>query len=1592
MQKSNERIQFIADYISAYEEKIKLLNINGLFDTAKLFELFAIEVGSLYFGQKFSNLNIDTYTYPCVDLISEDKQIYIQVSTAKDIPAKIKKTLENIRDSKRVEINTLKNIKFFMLNNDSLDKVRDYKGNNKIGNISFTKANDLITTKDVLQRATSDLDFQIALYELLKKDIESIKDNLSKFKEAIENSKSIGLANIDCKINNEYEIDRSDLISKIKAENHKNISIQGEAGIGKSVLCKNIVEGEENVIYARAERFLEENDINNIWGFNVRKTLEYLNGKPIIFFIDSLEFIADIPTKFEILCVLYEYTKEYSEAKIITSCRTSDKNAFIKIESNYSVYSYEVPELTISEQLEIIEKYDIIKKMSEMNSYTELLKSPFYINLIVSKITNLDNISDENQLREHIWQYIICLDDSDVKKVVESIVFTRAKEFSLGVISTNYNTKIIKNLVSKEILIRNGQSVRLKYDIFEDICFEQYLDNEFNKCKGKYDEFFEQIKTFGRCIYRRYQIWISNKLLAKNNREKFLYELVFSNKMPQEWRKQTEIGLVKSIYCGQFFSEYGQKIIINGMLNEFIKITNLYAFEINKNYFLNGTSYIQLRPSGNGRVSLINLIAENKLYKKDKILRLDLEKICIDYSKLQSYEKQTAEEVCDILEYIIDENITEYGMDKYYKADNIIKGLLEPIYKMAEYSREWIKQFWGKLTYYYKVGNRSEKRLAENIIDDTIKLKHNKLVEYLPTELCNLAEMFWTYSPVEDSDIDIYGFHERDRNKMCYQYGLSEKPEDYEHRLILNNKMNNNFFTILFKKNFWIGLNWTINFVNKAVLDLEKKCEGGLPTYEINFIENKRKKSYLGIPEMWLVTTEENRMPMVISDLIYCLKEELKSIIKNDAVVNKETIKFSENVKKFIYERSNNIALLTIIADIGMEFCDKLPGYALELATNIYIISYDLTRFSLSIKNPFIEMLEKQMLMTMSMPFRLQDRYNKNDIKQYNLLEYVGNSQIYYGEEIKRRCHNILDYLYSIVPNDKENANNYLQIQKMDLRTAQMVKLDDTTIALIPTVTGEAEKRIIQNKKQRQSENSVISLINDCNQKISKNKFELRDCLDSIKLLLEIRGNSITPVKYDKFLVDLIIIALQSKELDNNTREKLSQLWIDGIRSYFSGQCFIFEYRYCQVLFSQIETNVCSSIKEQIKLLILDLILYEGGNGVIIEIARYAKLYLRNNEEFARAIFNTIFKFAEDEMNHQKFNAQYISKYRPEEKIKFIPNTQPKLLGIDSYIEKDSGEKYKSQKDEIIIEYLFSNTKLDLLNFDIDNYDITTLCYAINCGLSLDDNNFAIIVKKIFRSMINVWKITERTHNSHDILGVYQLFEVMDFFQRELVASETKTSIVLDILFTGVDFSIFTRETIEFYLDVFGILLSEYFDSHSDKEKRVNCENIIYSLESKITEIKEERIKVELYKSLILFTNRYGTRGEWSKYPSGYSYQDKQFLNYLFSKYGVFHLREMLDTIYKLNLDKLLPEILLSVRDVFKNISQTNKLYNDIFEETIKEKKRIVLTMITKAFLNFSDTIKQDYDLINAFEEILEILVEMNYEEAATILDEFRVH
>lgn len=85
-----------------------------------------------------------------------------------------------------------------------------------------------------------------------------------------------------------------------------------------------------------------------------------------------------------------------------------------------------------------------------------------------------------------------------------------------------------------------------------------------------------------------------------------------------------------------------------------------------------------------------------------------------------------------------------------------------------------------------------------------------------------------------------------------------------------------------------------------------------------------------------------------------------------------------------------------------------------------------------------------------------------------------------------------------------------------------------------------------------------------------------------------------------------------------------------------------------------------------------------------------------------------------------------------------------------------------------------------------------------------------------------------------------------------------------------------------------------------------------------------------------------------------------------------------------------------------KDYSGENRIGNIDFEAfTSKEffsntdyedVKYLINRLIVLCFVNFNDEIKQDEDLTKSYEIILEILTELNSEEAAVLLDEFRIH
>ena len=899
MLNSSERMDYIISYLCAYENKIKTANAHGLYDAAKMFELFAENVCGLWFGQPFKNLNTLKTNYPYVDLVSEDCQLFVQVSTSRDILGKIKSTLKRIHSSVNVQSQDIKNVIFFVLNYEDVESVPDLIGDSQVGNIPFTKEENLITIQDIISKAQTDLGFQIHLFELLKTD--DISTNESNLQRALTLWRDVGAEDICCFINDEYQIDRSVLVSKIKEENYRFISIQGSAGAGKSAFCKILLQDEDLVLYARAERFIEETHLEDIWNLDIEKALTYLNSKRVVIYIDALEFISDcLRTKFELLRELYTIAQRHNNAYIITSCRSSEKSAFIKLETALEIHSYIIDDIADEELCLITKRYPVIKRMSEMKEYSALVRIPFYIDLILRKDINPEDISDEADLRDYIWNNVICIKDklvnyhlnfNDVVQTVQSIVFERAKNNVLGVREDKFNSLVLKALISEGVIARE-KYVRLKFDIFEDICFEQYFDDRFQACKGNYRLFFDDIETMGRCVYRRYQIWISNKLFGFQDRDKFIYKLIYTNAIPANWKKQTEIGIVKSRYCNSFFEEQGSHLCETEQLWNFASIVNLYAYEAKITYTGEGEPQLVLYPSGNGRPGIIQIIYDNGVYRKAKGQLPVIIKLLQDYAKQSNIQTEIAAESRAIASYFIDELFKEDSGKKYTHFLQEASPWLAVIYQMPNTAADWLKAFFKRAYECYTSQNKGEAQIAKRLIQWTLENAYHQLVSAFPNELCALFDLFWTYT-----DASQYTPFESGLNHEK-KYGLNQNAESYSYN---HQTVNSNPFLFnLFRTNLFEGLDWAISFINRSIAFYTEAYPREVEEVKIYFVETNSTKSFWGSSQMWSAGTEDYpNLPTLIGDIVFLLTESLVNniscLLSNDSTLGHQ---FAEFVKR----------------------------------------------------------------------------------------------------------------------------------------------------------------------------------------------------------------------------------------------------------------------------------------------------------------------------------------------------------------------------------------------------------------------------------------------------------------------------------------------------------------------------------------------------------------------------------------------------------------------------------------------------------------------------------------------------------------------
>ena len=97
--------------------------------------------------------------------------------------------------------------------------------------------------------------------------------------------------------------------------------------------------------------------------------------------------------------------------------------------------------------------------------------------------------------------------------------------------------------------------------------------------------------------------------------------------------KANRIGIVKSRFCDNYFEEQGSEILEQGMLFDFVKNINLFAFEGELLHIRQESPQMKLSPIGNGRPCIIRLLKNEEIYKKNIIERDDIVKLCLDYAK-----------------------------------------------------------------------------------------------------------------------------------------------------------------------------------------------------------------------------------------------------------------------------------------------------------------------------------------------------------------------------------------------------------------------------------------------------------------------------------------------------------------------------------------------------------------------------------------------------------------------------------------------------------------------------------------------------------------------------------------------------------------------------------------------------------------------------------------------------------------------------------------------------------------------------------------------------------------------------------------------
>lgn len=899
-------IDNISNEVHLLNEIIENHHSQSRYDSSMMLEDLAFDFFKIiYPDEEVINLNKDVqYDFPCADILLKKQNKFIQVTTQADLSQKIKNTYKTLRTTKEPMLKKVNRIYFFVVDDNRCPNLVPY------GKYKFIKSRHLYSLNNFAKLTRKDFGKLKSIGEAINTHYAVIKDYVG----VIDQSKSMSNISIKTTLCDGYAIERNTLFKDIDCDNSNIILVYGESGCGKSAFVKKYLESNEKpFIYVKGPNLnTKDTSLNSVFNCDINSFIPYLY-QDLFVFIDAVEHVELNENGLTILDQLYRLATENKGIKLIITCRKSYLQVIGSYLGDYAFKAVYVPPLDDKELQAIFNRYQFIKRFVDNSNTPHYLKNLRYLNLIISNKDVLLEVKKKNELRNFVWTKLICTSKE------EQVFFIQYAESKISNPLTNFfneniNNKLVSSLLSRDILTNDKDNILFHDDLYEDLCYDNYFNQLFNK-GDDLPSFFDALNKNKFKNSRRYKEWLQTTCDDSDCYQHILLFLLKRASLPvkDHWLDLTIDAILELDNGISFYDNFYNHLLEDeDFLKRCIHITEVNCFLFDK-ALSNIIDFPLLSPIGFSRGELIDFLNNNY---SDKYYD-DLIRICLDYAtQRHSFDIKHKITASSIITKEIDKIFNISDEYEFYDKRDYLKQLLCGIAFMGDYCSDWLTSFLKKIN-----NKRYFSGVSDFVCDFVLSINFSPAAKTHFAELSDLALSNWFFK--DDSYGDSLRTNERNyglnqhaifemRTNNDYKpffifHGAIDKPLEvtsfivkftneitksyYQNqkasKVLINGKeivATSEFIMYAYQKDFNVG-----TLINSTLDIYEKSLE--------NLILNNRQVLYKVVHK--IIKSTNNIMPIVV---LYKLASKYPTVFK-DTLMFLDNCKEIKDIDNYLVER-----------------------------------------------------------------------------------------------------------------------------------------------------------------------------------------------------------------------------------------------------------------------------------------------------------------------------------------------------------------------------------------------------------------------------------------------------------------------------------------------------------------------------------------------------------------------------------------------------------------------------------------------------------------------------------------------------------------